>query len=189
MTRQMRTPLIASLMLGFCVAVAHGQVVTPTNDPADTFSMKQVGNGEIEIDRKDHQPVRMNLAMKQDKDSISVQVKNPHSNDGGFFNYHERERRIDFGGNGKQFVAQIHDNGTVSIGNTVCDGRKDQACIATALANALNGLPVEGVMAMLASLDNVLQAPGTPLGREIRQTFRDLVHDDVVREKRSPRVR
>jgi len=128
--------------------------------------------------------------MKHDKASVSVQVKNPHSNEGGFFNYHERERRIDVGGNGKQFVVQIHENGTVSIGNTVCDGRKDQACIAAALGKALDGVPVESEMAMLASLNDVLQAPGTPLGREIGQTFRQLVHDGVGREReKGARVR
>jgi hypothetical protein len=177
MTIRLRSFLMVSLALGLCVASAMAAV-----DPEDAFTMKDLGNGRVEVVRPGHAAVVMNMAKKQDKNSISVEVKNPNSNEGGYFRYLERERRIETGGNGRQFIVQINDDGTVKIGNTVCDGKKDQACIATALGAMLDGLPIEGVIVMRHALNDALRAQGMPLGKEIRETFRDLVRDLMKRE-------
>lgn len=168
---------MVSLALGLCAVGATAAV-----EPEDAFAIRDLGNGRVEITRPGHPAVAMNLVKKQDKGSISVQVQKPDSNEGGYFHYLERERRIEAGGNGRQFIVKINDNGTVNIGNVVCDGKRDQVCIATALGAMLDGLPIEGVIAMRHALNDALLGPGMPLGKEIRETFKDLVRDMMKRE-------
>lgn len=187
MTIRIRSLLVVALALSLC-AVVETAFAQTTNDPVDAFTMKDLGNGRVEVTRPGHAAVVMALAKRQDKNVLAVEVKNPNSNEGGYFRYLQRERRIETGGNGKQIIVQINEDGTVKIGNTICDGKRDQTCIATALGAMLDGLPIEGVIVMRQSLNDALLAQGMPLGKEIRETFRELVRDLMKRENaRRPR--
>lgn len=174
--------LLPCVLVALCFLPTAAVAQQP--DPADQFAMSVVGENLVRVQRTGHEPVDMGLVVQSAPSLVVVQVRNPTSGAGGFFRYIESEGRIEFGVGDRVVRMLINPDGTVRIGETVCDGRTNKNCIAQTVANAVADVPVEAMAAMRLSLrDAMAKNPSLQrLGAPILETFRLIVREMVRRE-------